>query len=161
MFEHHPEAAFNLLSRIPRLETVAEMIQGQLGSIDSSREPRAAMIAMAAQYDRLLETGSSQKEAIAALRARHPDPEAIVLIKALARQEGPTTSWERRVLDPIDVHSGMVTAAEVRATSGALLIRKGERMVPALLERLRSYAAGSGIEGETVSVLVPRADAAA
>lgn len=166
MVEHHPEAAYNLLVRIPRLENVARMIRLQLHSAadfpdsvdDDPVLMGALMIGVASAYDTLISRGRSQNEAIEAIRRSRSDALSGDLVEALAAEDGPTFSWESTKLGPDDVHSGMVIDADLKASSGALLLPKGRRMTPALLERLRAYARGIGIEGESVAVLVPKAD---
>ena len=55
----------------------------------------------------------------------------------------------------------MIIDEDLKAASGTLLLRRGERMTPALLERLRSYAGRIGLERPTVAVRAPRVNAAA
>lgn len=165
MVDLHPEAAFNLLSKIPRLDSVARMIRMQPHPIsdypdtalDDPIQRGALMIRTAAEYDVLIRRGKSQREAIAALAAVDSGVTA-PLLQALSEFEGPTISWERADLAPDDVHSGMVIDADLHTSSGTLLLRKGEHITPGLLERLRSYAHGIGLQDERVSVQVPHVD---
>lgn len=167
LVDGHPEAAYNLLSKIPRLGNVARMIRLQSHPpadfpSDVSSDPvsqAALMIGIAVAYDRLVTNGKSHRQALAQLRSGRSDEFSLGVIEALETNGGPTVSWTHDELDPRDVHSGMVIDEDLHASSGMLLIRKGQRVTPALLERIRSYAQRVGLDRETVPVLVPRVDA--
>jgi response regulator RpfG family c-di-GMP phosphodiesterase len=164
--DHHPEAAYNMLSKIPRLENVARMIRLQAHPAedfppDVSADPvtqGALMIGLAVGYDRLLITGKTHREAVDALRRARPDEFSTALLDALSDAGGPAVSWRRADLALTEVHSGMVIDDDLHAVTGMLLVRKGQRLTPALLERLRSYADRIGLDREQVPVLAPRVD---
>ncbi|MEZ4289224.1 MAG: response regulator [Myxococcota bacterium] len=87
-FERHPGIAFDLVTRIPRLEDVAEMIRDQLEATDvnpdadpSSWPPArtgAELIRIATALDRLLSRGDTAPVAIGRLRNRKEHPEALL-----------------------------------------------------------------------------------
>ena len=86
MARRHPDAAFNLISKIPRLERVANMIRGHLESdadapvdlsLTSDEDVTAfgsLLLGLAVEYDRHIQRGASRGTAFAQLRRRTSPP---------------------------------------------------------------------------------------
>ena len=63
--------------------------------------------------------------------------------------------WREESLPIKSVTADMVLAEDIRANNGTLLLGEGETISRALLERLRTFAAGVGVS-EPLRVLVRR-----
>jgi response regulator RpfG family c-di-GMP phosphodiesterase len=146
-----PEVAERVLSHIPRLENVREVLKFQdvpyMGGASGPREraiPIGARILKAVR-DFCTEEARrrSAADAIVTLRARSSfyDPD---VLEALAEECGPRAPVIKE-LSLRDVKSGMLLAADVEAASGMLLVARGQRVTAQLLERLRNFALRVGV----------------
>ncbi len=144
----HPDVAYDLLRRIPRLEAVAGMVARQHDP-DADREALqgtpyletvllgAHMLKTVLSFDQLLMQGMSHEDAIARLR-KEPDPYGIVM--ALASIELQEAEKVPRLVRVRELMPGMVLDEDVRTTSGLLVLAKGYEVTPAMIERFQTYA---------------------
>jgi response regulator RpfG family c-di-GMP phosphodiesterase len=148
-FKMHPSIAFELLSHIPRLESVAAMIAGQLGS--SSREVRqpasltsqpaelgAHLLRIAADFDQLIMHGKSAKEALGILKSR-PDeyqPDAVAALQTLSTETIPLVTREISIRE---MSMGMILDEDLRLTNGMLMVAKNQQITYPLLVRIRNF----------------------
>lgn len=160
----HPEVAGRLLANIPRLEDVAHMIARQeepfcwhrLQDGPSHREVSALgghILKVALGLDRLVTRGVSPGSAIEQLRSQPKefDPGIVATLEGLRMR---TASSRLEALDVAALDVGMILEQDVRSLRGQLLITKGQEVTFPVLERLRHWAQGSGIE-EPVRVRIP------
>ena len=168
MADRHPEAAFHLLERIPRLERVAAMIRGH-------RDPPAAatlqpatpeerialgawLLYVATEFDLLAWRGMRRTNALSTLRARRGGDGVLdALVDALEVAAPAAVTWSRRSVPLADLDTTMVVDEPVLSAGGVLLVHEGQRVTVALLERMRAFQAGTGI-AEPIAVRVPLRD---
>lgn len=162
LYDHHPDIGARLLSRIPRLETVAAMIARQedgatvapMGDPDADAAITlgSQILRVALTYDRLLARGLERDGALAWLAQRPADyPPHIVAALATLKTDHEGCTMERVLVS--DLRVGMVVADDVRAANGAAVLPAGARISEPMEARLRSYARIVGIQ-EPVLVYV-------
>ncbi len=162
-FAAHPAAGGELLSRIPRLEAVAQMIAGQNLAYGEQppapgRQPHqvvaagAELLRAAIDYDRWITRGHSHEETLDHMRrnAEYYYPGCLEALAAFASPEG---GMEVRVLKSTELCAAMIVDQDVRAKNGLLLLAKGQEVTLSVLGRLKSFAARIGIT-EPIRVLV-------
>ena len=160
MFRAHPESAARLLSNIPRLEVVAEMIRGQLEpdagqSVSCESTLGAHMLHLAVELDRRIYRGVDFHTALTQLRMLHDGVDGPMLY-ALAGYHPTPTEFEIRRAPIRDLQAGMVLEEDVVSKDGNLLILKeGTALTRIWIERLGNFAAGSGVQ-ELVGVRIPK-----
>jgi hypothetical protein len=103
-------------------------------------------------YDALEAAKVEPLHAVAALQAqrRRYDP---TLLDALARAKARVASLRCFELGLDEVQQGMFLANDILSTSGVVLVPRGHEVTPGLLQRLRSFAAGT--VREPIAVRVP------
>jgi response regulator RpfG family c-di-GMP phosphodiesterase len=160
-YASHPELGGQLVSRIPRLETVAEMIarqdqpcrqtDGDPAEQDEARlGGRVLQVALA--FDRLLMRGLSPAQASHSLQ-NQPDEYDPALAEALASYDMPSESSPVRALRIDQLRTGLVLDEDVRATNGRLLATTGQEVTEAMIEHLRRWNQGVGV-AEPLRVVV-------
>ncbi len=159
IFRAHPEVAASLLSNIPRLEVVAEMIRRQqiaeadLSATEQSRQG-AHMLYLALELDRRIYQDIDCRSAIAELRRSGRFNGG--MLGALDNYSPTKAEFEVRHLLTRALRPGMVLDEEVFTTKTKILIfKEGTVLTPVWIERLRNFARGSGVQ-ERVRVRVPR-----
>lgn len=168
MVERAPEVTQQLLGHIPRLDIVRRMLAGHQLRADAHRaastdvDPEeqlvrhgAQLLKGAAELDVLEAQGMSGTGIAAALRARAQDYEPNILAALLCVcAERPEPDSIREV--PLSgLEPGMVLAADVKTTSGALFAARGCEVTASLLERAGNF--GAGALKEPLKVLPPKA----
>lgn len=139
---NHPEVAHRLLSPIPRMESIANMVryQNRAAPEDVSGEARkgAQVIRMCAHFLRLQDARLSSDD----IRERllHVYPETLVL--ALGRLCPVREALWVRIED---LQVGMVLDQDITSSSGTRLVTKGETVTDALAERLHRFARSVGV----------------
>ncbi len=159
MFRAHPEKGARLLSNIPRLEVVAEIIRGQQMAEESSafmEESRqgAQVLHLALELDRRIYRGVSCQYALAELRLLGRfDPH---MLEALAEYSPTRGEFEVRRLTISELRSGMALDKDVTSKDGSLLIFKaGTVLTETWIERLENFAKARGAQ-ELLDVRIPR-----
>lgn len=171
MVESHPETTADLLARIPRLGSAAEMIRGQakthfkeLYSGDlKHRDPAtigSLILRAVVYYDLLLSQGLSHREALTALRkaeARN-DPAILSALQAIIVDDaGNPIDLEPRKARLSELAQEMILGEDLlsRGERGILLARKGQEVTRALLEKLKNTLLKADTQRQ-IFVLVPR-----
>lgn len=160
MFLGHPALARQLITRIPRLEEIADWIGDQVTDFermdgpvlsDPSESLFIAVTAYLAGYD-----------------ANHPPLE-------LSRRLEDCGRFSQRIVDAItdaadqeltprgvlrqlrtrDLRAGMVLDMDVKTSAGLVLVRKGERITGMMAARLLNFAHSVGVQ-EPISVWAPK-----
>jgi len=164
LYEVHPAVGSRLLEKIPRLETVARMIERQEEAIEPlppgvplqgvDRVPLGChLLKMAINLDVFNSRGLTKAAALAQMQTRdsnHP-PE---LMNALATIESVELEMEIKVIKFLELKTGMVLRTDIRARDGSLLLAKNHDLSPTVLECLSRYFVSRGIQ-EPIEVLVP------
>jgi CheY-like chemotaxis protein len=150
MFRAHPGSGAHLLANIPRLETVAEMIRGQMaegtGPPQSAAELGACMLGIAVELDRRMLRGVPFTVALQELTTMgerfHP-----AMLEALSDYETPRVASE---LDQAWVHElrvSMILAEDVLTKDGKMtIVRKGSTLTNTLIERISNFRKVRGVQ---------------
>jgi response regulator RpfG family c-di-GMP phosphodiesterase len=171
-FREHPAAAARIIERIPRLETVAKIIEAQLapphadGAAVDPKAPRdivqygAAILNAAMDFDARRRRGLSHADALADMRSR-ADFYTPEVISALARIEENELAEQIQVVPVSRLAVGMILEQDICARNGMCLIGQGQQITATLLQRLQgfSHALDSDLKATVrISELPPGAD---
>ena len=163
-FDAHPRIASELLSHIPRMEEVAEIIACQERHFDGKghvEDPRkgenipmgARILKVVLDFDTLESKGLSKIDALKELGQRPGwyDP---TVLKAFEAVLGVSKRYVVRD-EPVNrLRTQMILGEDVKALNGQLLISRGQEVTLALKERLMSFAGAAGVK-EPIRVFVP------
>lgn len=170
LFSNHPMVACELLRKVPRLEDVALMVEGQLEpypgpEATAALNPYEQEIALGAQilrvcldFDRYIARAISPEGALAGLRRKseHYNPE---LLKALEDYQVQQVDYEVQEMTVQDLQIGMVAEEHIRSKNGTMLVPAGHEVSYTVLERLQNFSSGGmGIQ-EPFRVRVPIGEA--
>jgi response regulator RpfG family c-di-GMP phosphodiesterase len=163
LFRQHPLIASSLLSNIPRMEEVGEIVRYQEKHFDGSGDPvdhrqgsaiplGARILKVTLDFDILEVNGTPPRQALKILEDRQGwyDPAVLQAMDAFIGGES------RRILKEISLReltSNMVLAEDLYTVRGQLLISKGQEVTAVLISRLVNFAKGTGIR-EPVRVFV-------
>ena len=159
-YDAHPRVAYDLLSKIPRLEPIAWMIEYQDRPAPESDHSQTPDVRMGAKilrvilaYERLIHIGKSRTEAAHVLSRQNTafSPEFFQNLVALDpnAEDGETLRSRIDELAP-----GMIIQQEVRAHDGTLLVSKGQEVTPTVVSKLKNLHARRAISGR-VTVSMP------
>ncbi len=159
MFRAHPERTAELLSRIPRLEAVAEISRRQLlprtqpqGGETVARG--AHILQLALDLDRRTYQGATFSAAMAELKASNRFDR--LMLEALKGYSPAPQQFDRRMLAMRDLRAGMVVEKDVLSGDGNLLILKeGTVLTETWIQRLANFTKFYGSRN-LVGVRVPR-----
>jgi response regulator RpfG family c-di-GMP phosphodiesterase len=156
MYSSHPKVGCKLLANIPRLEQIAQMIEGQqipfkeYPEADNPTEEELAvtvgaqMLRIAIDFDRLVARAVSPKGALSALRKRKGEYNT-KLLDTLDDFEGNTVNVEIKEVEVRELEIGMVTNGHIKSKKGTLLVPMGHEITYTVLERLRNFSRGVGV----------------
>jgi response regulator RpfG family c-di-GMP phosphodiesterase len=156
----HPSVAYDLLSKIPRLEPIAWMIEHQNGPIPSEGGPDDADIRRGAEilrlilaYEDLIHKGYSRVETVHRLARLNPQfsPE---FFNALVALDPHAEDEETRKCSIEELAPGMIIQQEIRAADGSLIISKGQEVTSAVIFKLKNLQARRAISGN-IRISVP------
>lgn len=147
-FDKHPAVAFDLLSHIPRMESLAWMIVQQQGRIseevqaeDESRDlvkTGAALLRTALAYDVLLNKGVGHHDAVARILATAKGLEHSAA-SALSDYEVDAVATVVRMCDIANLSAGMTLEEDIRTKTGMLVVQKGQEITSLLALRLNTF----------------------
>ena len=156
MYSSHPKVGCKLLANIPRLEQIAQMIEGQqipfkeYPESDNPTEEELAvtvgaqMLRIAIDFDRLVARAVSPKGALSALRKRKGEYNT-KLLDTLDDFEGNTVEVEIKEVEVRELEIGMVTNGHIKSKKGTLLVPMGHEITYTVLERLHNFSHGVGV----------------
>lgn len=164
MYRSHPKVGASLLAGIPRLESVAAMIEGQMQSYDAFSEELpddeagvfgAQILHVALDYDHLLFRGTNHKDAIRELSREtgRYNPEILKLLGNVTLQEKHVSIVSLRIQD---ISVGMFAEEDIHAKNGILLAPKGQEITWPVLQGLLNFSRQVGVR-EPVMVRVEQA----
>ncbi len=167
-YDAHPRVAYDLLSRIPRLEPIAWMIEHQNkplpdpavgGSQNADMRRGAEILRLTLAYERLIHKGTSRTEAVHTLSRQNKDfsPDFFAALVTLDPNAEDGGFRKCRIGELV---CGMIIQQEVRNAEGLLLVSKGQEVTPALLSKLKNLQSRRAIIGE-VTVSMPATPALA
>jgi CheY-like chemotaxis protein len=152
-YDAHPAVAYDLLSKIPRLEAIAWMIEHQNRPIIDANESESPDICMGAEilrlvlaYERLIHKGSSRTEAVHMLTRQNPNFNR-EFFQALVALDPNAEAGEIRNCRVEELAPGMIVQQEIRTHDGALLVSKGQEVTPTVIFKLKNFHARRAIAG--------------
>jgi response regulator RpfG family c-di-GMP phosphodiesterase len=164
LFSMHPFIASDLISHIPRMDRIAEIIANQAKNFDGSGVPQddrkgkevplgARILRAVLDFDLLQAGGLPAGEALEKLAARPGlyDPD---VLEALEMALGIALDFEEKSIGAAQLADGMILAQDVTIRDGRLLVARGYRVNRTLRERMKNFAVRPGIR-EPIRVLVP------
>jgi FixJ family two-component response regulator len=159
-YDAHPMVARDLLTKIPRLEPIAWMIEHQNQPVPETRGSEMADIRLGAgilrltlAYERLISKGASRTEAAHSL-ARQNKNFSQEFFSALVTLDPNAEEGEIRKCRIEELSPGMIVQQEVRTHEGMLLVSKGQEVTSPLLFKLKNFHARRAITGD-VTVSMP------
>lgn len=162
LFAMHPSIASDLLSYIPRMETVAKIIINQEKSFDTSASeedeeilPGSRILKAVLDYDSIRANNISDGDALEIMvsRASRYDPNVLAALQMVL---GVEPGYEKMDLLSGGLRDGMILNGELCLRDGRLLAAKGYRVNLILRERMKNFIEKPGIM-EPIRVLVPSA----
>ena len=164
LFAMHPYIASDLLSHIPRMQTIAKIIANQekdfedQGSMQEYKQGEgiplgARILKVLLDFDTLKARGVSDGDAFSKLSKRPAryDPAVLgALHEILAAESGD----EERAVSVADLVDGMILAQDVRLMDGRMLVARGYEVNRTLRERIKNFSVRTGIR-EPITVIVP------
>lgn len=154
MYAAHPAVGGKLLDNIPRLESVARMIERQEHPVAEETDPQdtaslgAQVLKVAIDFDGRIQQGTPPRIALSQMR-QGDDLYATRLLDALNKlptgridqdSDGNVvemTAWDLQV--------GVFAYEDIRAGNGLLLVPKWQKITSPILIRLRNFAGGIGL----------------
>jgi len=140
LYRQYPEVGAELLSRIPRMERVAEAIRYQEKHYDGGGFPEdskkgeaipfgARLLKVVLDFDRALSAGLNHEEALGRLHwnRKHYDPR---ILEALEAVLGNSETHEVIEIDVPGLADGMLLHQDITTLDGRLLVRKGQQVSP-------------------------------
>ena len=159
-YDAHPSVAYDLLSKIPRLEPIAWMIEHQnqpvseaSGSGMGDMRLGAEILRLTLAFEQLIHKGASRTEAAHTLSRQNKNfsPE---FFSALVTLDPNAEDGEIRKCRVEELSAGMIIQQDVRTHEGALLVSKGQAVTSPLLFKLKNFHARRAITGD-VTVSTP------
>jgi CheY-like chemotaxis protein len=160
MYREHPDAGFRLLSQIPRMENVAEMIR--LQQVETSNwakndvaERGSLMLKTAQELDRRTLRGIPFQTTCDQLRAA-PGKYPTAILDALKDYSPSRVHFEVKRLPAPQLLPGMILEDDVVTEDGSLtVISKGTTLTVTLIERVRNFAKTRGVR-DPIQVRAPK-----
>lgn len=164
IYQNHPEIGAKLVSQIPRLEHVGEMIAQQnsaAADLDALKESLggdrilfgAHLLKICNAFDALIFQGKSRRDAINDLRAKSQEYSPN-LIKTLETIELAKVDTEERDILIKDLNDTMTLAKDVVTRGGLLVAPAGQKVTLSMRTLIMNYAQRNELE-KRVMVLIP------
>ena len=158
IYSHHPKTGADLLSSIPRMETVCKIIGGQADYEDylcrnggEEQNIGACILKAVLDMDTLEIQGRAKAEALADMKKTqgryHPD-----VLMALEEVLGLEARYIPREVDIKSLEDNMILNQDI-TKDNQLVLSKGQQLSRALIVTLRSYHLASPLE-EPIKVLI-------
>lgn len=162
LLKNHPKIGSRLLKHIPRLETVAAMIERQNKSVEQlnftpplTAEDKASLggqiLRVVIAYDEQIDRGVSDDTAIETLKDQ-PEAYDPALVRALALGESGNQQIELLSLPVEKLEAGMILDQPIRSRAGAPLVTKGQEINAPIKMRLL-VARETGVISGTFKVI--------
>jgi response regulator RpfG family c-di-GMP phosphodiesterase len=162
MVRRVPQIGYNLLSNIPRLETVAKTILYQNKNYDGTGFPIdnvvgedipiGARILRVLQYLAALEPGEASKAKALANMMRFPgryDPrvvESVAAVFDICLERALPAESQIKLVRITHLRVGSTLVSEARTRNGSMIVPPGTQVSPMLLEKLRNFAQLGNLE---------------
>lgn len=149
-----PRHAADLISRIPRLDRVIEILRHLGPQADGKAAPLGSrLLRLARDFDALVERGLPRAQAVDHLKSRcgRYDPTLLAGLEQLVRD---ASQPECRTLAVSELAAGMVLDEDLYGADGAFLLRHGTPITPPMLVRFEVLTQAGQIP-PTLRVLLP------
>ena len=167
LFDKHPQIGADLLSPIPRLKEIAEIIRYQEKRFDGSGPPfdsrsgreipvEARILKLVIDFDALENSGLERDDALQQLSS-HPGWYDPVVFEAMKSSFEKEKKYKVRDLTVEDLAPDMILADAVRDEKGRMIVTKGQQLTPGLLMHITHIAHQKTIQ-EPIKVIVPFAE---
>lgn len=168
-FDAHPLLGAELISKVPRLDTVANIIRYQNKNYDGSGVPGAdgtkgdsipvgaRVLRVAIEFDRLCGAKWSEPAALDELRKARGkfDPAVLAAMnKVIQHQEKAIT----RRIGVGALVDGMIIEENVTTEGGVLLVCAGQPVTPVIRQRLQSFVAAGALDAQILVAETPDDD---
>lgn len=155
MLAMHTMVAANLLSNIPRMQEVIDIITAQDNRLDENPDQPigSRLLRLANDFDALERSGMTKDQAIAEMRSdikRYDTGLLRALEHVIFAEEG----YLPRQLPFSELRVGMLLAADIMTPDGVLLMAKGQEFNDVSLLRLQNFARNNTIK-EPIDVRIP------
>lgn len=160
----HPGVAYELLSKIPRLEPIAWMIAHQNGPVPSQGPEKtdirrgAEILRLILSYEDFIHKGVSRNETVHRL-ARVNSNFSPAFFEALVGLDPHAEEHELKQCRIEDLSAGMIIQQEIRGADDELIISKGQEVTSAVIFKLKNLQGRNSISGE-ITVSLPAAKVA-
>jgi response regulator RpfG family c-di-GMP phosphodiesterase len=164
ILQSHPQVGHDLLSLIPRLEPVAEIIAYQEKRFNGSGYPvndvqgedipiGSRILKLALDFDKLLQGNLSEFEAYEEVERRNGwyDPMVIEALKQTRTRQG---DYELAYITLEELTPGMIMAENLFSAKGLLLIAQGQEVTKSVCLKLQNLITSGGEELVTESFRV-------
>lgn len=164
MYEMHPVIAQSMIQKLPRLESIAEMIAYQLKGFDGSGTPRdnvkedkiplgGRILKIALDYDVALQREATPQKAFLSIEKNieQYDPELMYHLEGMLGLEA---RYEITKVHLDELRPGMILHQDIVSEQGALLLRKSVELNKDNIDRIHLFAKQVGVDDE-LTVLVP------
>ncbi|WP_319472150.1 HD domain-containing phosphohydrolase [uncultured Pseudodesulfovibrio sp.] len=155
IFDMHPYVTAGMLSQIPRMDRVSEIILHQNDSlVDTPNLAIESRILKAClDYDTLIQKGLDKQDAIDSLRQREGvyDTKVVdILERGTAGEEG----YVRRELGLSELHQGMILEEALWSVDEVHIMAEGTEVTETALLRIHNFMKAKRLP-ETIRVLIP------
>jgi response regulator RpfG family c-di-GMP phosphodiesterase len=157
LYHQHPMIAHNLVSRIPRMQKVAEIIANQnqfFSGKNNDAQIGANILKVVLDFDKLLDDGNLPHQALKELASRIGwyNPLLLSTLKILINEAA-----EEFISIEVDVNNlkpGMIINLPVYSTKGILLLSEKQEVTLPLILKLVNFAQ-TGLIADRIQVSVP------
>lgn len=170
-FIRHASATAQLLSKIPRLETVAESIRLQNHRFDGAGAPEedpvgkklpltARILKAVVDYDELACQNWQPAAILDLLKSRQGAYDPVILLaleQQLLEHGEKLKTWRLRELKIEELEAGMILAEDVHALSGLLILPKGHELSDLSRMRLANFHRVGDLKTQ-IKAVVPMVD---
>jgi len=163
----HPLIASDLLSHIPRMQDIADIIANQEKNFDGSGFPHeskggeeiplgARILKVVLDFDTLKAREDSDGEEVLNRLAKKPGRYDPKVIRAFRKTLTDAISSDEEVVMVDQLEDGMILAQDIMMMDGRMLVARGYEVNRTLRERIRSFSEKPGLK-EPVRVIIPQA----
>jgi CheY-like chemotaxis protein len=166
LYHQYPQTGHDLIARIPRMETVAEMVACQTRRINDeiNRETPisqadgatfgARILKVVLDFDKLMHSGNISRGAFEDLTERIGwyDPSVMAVLEEIVNQSD--EQFMTMEMDISELKPGMVLESPLYSVRGPMLLPEGQEITMSLILRLMNFVEAGIIEGR-VHVNVP------
>ncbi len=161
IYFEHPDRGFELVSKIPRMQDIAEIIRYQNHSCASTLEGGetipfgARVLKVVLDFDVYSQQHGPQEalQLLAQNNGGNYDRDVLRVLNQLQAEE----SSQLLELSAIDLVEGMVLEDDIVAHDGEVLIARGSFLSHVAIKRIRNYSRSESGVREPISVRVPEA----